>query len=291
MHLKFDGDYSDATGRGNSGTPVGTPSFVGGVIGRALHYSTTTDTNGNFTSANYVTMGRPNDLQFSTNSFSVAFWVRLASGYVGADLPFFGSATNSDNNPGFTFSPAFQTGGWQWDLEDFNNINIDVNGPDNSINDGSWHHFALTVDRSATVALTYLDGVQVNSRSIAGLGVFDTTNTISIGQDPTGHYPQAGSADLDDMGVWHRVLTPLEVYEISYSGLHFGAALDAYGPATLAVTTSGGNVLVVWQTGTLQQAATANAPSAQWAPVQGAAAPAYTVAPGAGTKFYRVRLQ
>jgi hypothetical protein len=129
--------------------------------------------------------------------------------------------------------------------------------------------------------------VQVNSSSIANVGTFDSTNTISIGQDPTGLYPEPGSADLDDLGVWRRALAPLEVYEIYYSGSHFGAALDAYGPVSLAVTTSGKNAVVVWQAGTLFQADTPNGP---WSAVLGATAPTYTVTPGAGAKFYRVHL-
>jgi hypothetical protein len=240
------------------------------------------------TNANYVTLGRPKDLDFgATTSFSVAFWVRLPAGYTNGDLPFFGSAVNSANNLGFTFCPSYQLGGWQWDLDDVNTNNVDINGPDNSINDGVWHHFAVTIDRDAAVGLTYLDGVQVDSRSTAARGVFDNTNSISIGQDPTGLYPESGSADLDDLAVWHRPLTPLEVYEIYYSGAHFGAPLDAYGPASLAVTTSGDHAVVVWQAGTLMQADSLAGP---WTNVPGATAPTYTVTPTGGSKFYRVHL-
>jgi hypothetical protein len=291
LHLKFDGNYADASGRGNNGTAVGAPTFVPGQMGQALHYSTSTDTGasgGNVTNANYVTLGTPSDLQFgATNSFSVSFWVRLVAGSTNGDLPFFGSATNSAHNPGFTFCQSYKLGGWQWDLMDFNSNDIDVTGPDGSINSGTWHHFATTFDRSAALALTYLDGVQVSSTLIAALGVFDNTNTISIGQDPTGLYPEPGSADLDDLAVWRRALTPVEVYEIFYSGSHFGAALDAYGPVSLTVTTSGNNAVVIWQAGTLQQADT---PSGQWSAVPGASAPSYTVTPGTGSKFYRVHL-
>ena len=291
LHLKFDGDLTDASGRGNNGTAIGTPTFVTGQMGKALHYSTTTDTGasgGTVTNANYVTLGHPKDLQLgATTSFTVAFWVRLPAGYTNGDLPFFGSSVNSDNNLGFTFSPSYQLGGWQWDLLDVNTNNVDVNGPDNSINDGAWHHFAVTIDRDAAVAMTYLDGDQVDSRSIAALGVFDNTNSVSIGQDPTGTYNESGSADLDDLAVWHRALAPLEVYEIYYSGAHFGASLDAYGPVSLAVTTSGNHAVVVWQAGTLMQA---NSLAGPWTQVPGATAPTYTVTPAAGSKFYRVHL-
>ena len=173
-------------------------------------------------------------------------------------------------------------------MQDANTNNFDLNGPDGSLgDDGAWHHFALTVDRDAATALTYFDGAQVATTGISSLGSVDNGSTISIGQDPTGLYPEPGSADLDDLGVWRRVLTPLEVYEIFYSGSHFGAALDAYGPVSLAVTTSGGKALVVWQAGTLLQADTLAGP---WTAVPGATAPTFQVSPGTGAKFYRVHL-
>jgi hypothetical protein len=182
-------------GRGNSGTPIGAPKFIQGQIGQALRYNTTTNGNGSVTTANYVTLGTPDDLHFGSNtSFSVAFWVRLPESAHPGDLPFFASAINSANNQGFTFCPSYQLGGWQWSLQEIVGVvtnNVDVNGADDSINDGFWHHFAATFDRTTATALTYLDGEQVNSTPIASLGTFDNLNPISIGQDPTGRYPEA----------------------------------------------------------------------------------------------------
>ncbi len=218
LHLKFDGDYNDASGQGNNGTAMGAPAFVPGKIGsQALHYSTMTDTGasgGSVTNANYVTLGTPADLNFGASgaSFSVSFWIRLPAGYVGGDLPFFGSAINSANSHGFTFCPSYALGGWQWCLDDATSTgDFDINGPDNSINDGNWHHLLFTFDRSAAVGTTYLDGLQVHADSIAGLGNFDSGNSLSIGQDPTGQYNESGSADIDDLAVWQAVLTPLDV--------------------------------------------------------------------------------
>jgi hypothetical protein len=293
LHLKFDGDYNDSSGRGNDGTAIGAPAFVAGKIGQALHYSTSTDkggVGGVVTNSSYVTLGTPQDLLFgASGNFSVAFWVKLPSGDTSADLPFLSSAVNAANAPGFTFAPSFQAGGWQWDLDQVIGAitnNIDVNGADNSINNGAWHHFAATFDR-ATVALTYLDGVQVNSTSIAALGTFDTTNSVSIGQDPTGKYAVTGSATLDDLGVWRRVLSPLEVYEIFYSGTHYGVPLDAYGPVTLGLSSDGGIPLLIWQAGTLMES---DSLSGSWTIVTGATPPMYSPPAGSGTKFYRVRL-
>ena len=95
-------------------------------------------------------------------------------------------------------------GGWQWSLNDgvYIGNNVNVNGPDNSINDGNWHNFVLTVDRTAKVANSYLDGVLAASTSIASLGSIDNNNywPIVIGQDPTyttsARTPMLPSGDL-----------------------------------------------------------------------------------------------
>ena len=63
--------------------------------------------------------GPPADLQFgATTSFSVSLWVKLPAGASLRDLPFIGTATNSNNNPGWVLAPGYKFGGWQWDLND-----------------------------------------------------------------------------------------------------------------------------------------------------------------------------
>ncbi len=296
LHLKFDGNYNDASGRGNNGTPVGAPTFVPGKIGsQALHYSTTT-TGGQLgaavTSAHYVSLGTNADLGELgarwTNgaSFSVAFWIRLPEGYLGGDLPFFGTATNSANELGFTFCPSYQLGGWEWCLDDGTN-DIDINGANNSINDFEWHHLAFTFDRSAAVGTAYLDGLQVQANSLAGLGNFDSGFPATIGQDPTGLYTVPGSADIDDLAVWQAVLTPLEVCTIYGAGANVGASFDTAGEPKLGFIRAGKNLLFLWQGGTLLQASSLSGP---WSPVSGATAPTATVTPGSGNKFYRVQM-
>jgi hypothetical protein len=297
LHLRFDGNYNDASGRGNNGTPMGTPTFVSGKIGsQALHYSTMTDTGeslGTVTNANYVSLGTPADLNLGTNwangvSFSVAFWIRLPAGYVGGDLPFFGSATGSDNAQGFTFSPSYKLGGWEWCLDDgASSGDFDINGSNNSINDGNWHHLAVTFDSAAALGTTYLDGVQVQSDSLAGLGDFDSGNSISVGQDPTGLYPEPSSGDIDDLGVWQTVLTPLDVCTIYGAGANAGVSFDTVGQPKLGFLRSGNDLVFIWQSGTLLQASSLDGP---WSPVSGATAPTATVTPGSGNNFYRVRM-
>ncbi|MGA2865568.1 MAG: LamG-like jellyroll fold domain-containing protein [Verrucomicrobiota bacterium] len=296
LHLKFEGDANDSSGRGNNGTRLGNPTFVTGKIGsQALHYSTAT-AGTNVTSASYVSLGTPADLQFGTlTSFSASMWVRLPAGYVGNDLPFFDSATNSANNLGFTFSPSYGTGGWEWCLQDglsgaAGTHDFDINGLADSINDGAWHHFLLTVDRGANLAITYLDGLRVSAVDITGLGSFDSGWPIIIGQDPTGAYPEAGSADIDDLGVWLRALTAGEVCDIYSAGSTAGHSFDTVASPsvtiTLARTPTG--FQLSWPNGTLFQSSSL---TGTWLPVPGATAPSYSVTPSEGRMFYRVQVQ
>ncbi len=295
LHMKFEGDTTDSSGRGNNGTPQGAPTYVTGIIGKALHYDTETDNGGSggtVTNADYVTLGNPPDLTFgATTSFTIGMWIKLPSGYAGGDLPFIGTEVNSANNPGWDFCPSYQAGGWQWDLNDGVN-NVDMNGPNNSINDGAWHHFVVTVDRTNHKAITYLDGVQVAQNDITSLGSIDGGSTITIGQDPTGLYPESGSNLLDDLGIWTRALTPTEVVNINSAGVSAGNSFDTVAPptVTLTATRTGSTVTLGWSAGTLMQSDTLGA-TANWTVVGGASAPSYVIPAGTGVKFYRVKVQ
>ena len=73
VHLTFDADLTDSSGRGNHAAAVGSPNFVPGIIGaQAFNPYTQNGTN------NYATLGTPTDLSFgATNDFSIAFLAQL----------------------------------------------------------------------------------------------------------------------------------------------------------------------------------------------------------------------
>ena len=322
VHLAFDGNYNDKSGHGNYGIPNNGPVLTNtSVLGSgSLIYQTYTVTNLSATSSNvsiassdWVDLGTGNggnnDLQFgAADSFSVSLWVKLASGYVGGDLPFIGTAVGSFNNPGWVLGPTYGTGGWQFGLNDgvqpqATTNNIDISGAANSINDGNWHNFVLTVNRATKTATAYIDAVNQGSVDITGFGSLDDGQPVTIGQDPTHAYPVfpngasandlsvwgAGlqSANLDDVGIWRRALSDVEARSIYYAGLNNANSFDTTGPVILSVGTVSGNVRdITWQTGTLQQSTNLFGP---WTAVPGATAPFYQFTPTtSGSEFYRV---
>ena len=115
-HLKFDGNYSDSSGRGNNGTKHGSTSFITGKIGSgAVHYFTDSASS----SFNYVSLPYPGDnsLQFgSGQDFSVAFWTRFTG--TPGNLPFLANSYTSYGDAGVTLAPSAGQGGWSWYFND-----------------------------------------------------------------------------------------------------------------------------------------------------------------------------
>jgi autotransporter-associated beta strand protein len=263
LHLPFDSDYADISGRGNDGTNVGA-SLIAGIVGaQALHYETAITPG----VTNYVTLGVRPDLKFSSNvDFTVSYWVRQPNGSAYTNLPFFGDATGSTGsgsggNLGFVFAPyetAISAGGWQLaiggSVGSMSSPSVFTTFPDsNLINDGTWHHLVHVGTRAANIA-TYLDGTQVDSEAISFIGNIDNNNAATIGQDPTGAYPVAAQADLDDLGVWRRTLTSLEISGIYLAGssnhVSFAPPVNPLVRAALEIVqVSPGQYQIIWTGG------------------------------------------
>jgi hypothetical protein len=303
------------------GPPTGTPA--------GLHYASYT-TNGDYasvqagtakvggnnsTNSYYVSLGSPADLHFSSNvNFSVSYWVRFppynGSGDLG-DLPFLCSAVTATFASGIVLAPNYNNGGtavgnkgggWAYSLEG-SVAGFGIYGPNFALDDGNWHHLAHTYDR-AGLGITYLDGQKVDSRSVAGLGSLDTSdfvtggnNAFSIGQDPTGSYPESGAYDIADIGIWRKSLSQLEVNGIFLAATNAGASFTGtYTPPNITVINLGGNQQqLTWPYGRLQSATRASGPFSdvfQLNPVSGASVPAtspYTNSATGPRQFFRAR--
>ena len=211
LHMPFDGDLTDATGRGNNGTGIysttnvlaassgtsnvynpnpGNPDFqyVAGELGQGLHFKTVAANTGGTTSVGtndyYVTLGVRPDLKFNSNSYSVAFWIKTELGFIGGDLPYFCDAVGSEGNNGFVFAPAYGYGTADdnpnpapvnyggWGLTVYGGGNgVRVYGDLGSINNGNWHHLVHVVDRAQGTINTYLDGALAHYSKAGGTTV------------------------------------------------------------------------------------------------------------------------
>ena len=287
LHLAFDGDYPtnylDSSGRTNNATPVGSPTFVPGKLGQAMHYNTD-NANGIF---NYATLGNPADLYFGTSQdFSVSYWIRFTG--VAVDLPVFCNDDCGEGCIGFYFGPSVinANGGWAWSFCNSSYAGPIAEGAANSINDGQWHNVVSTFVRT-NMGVTYLDGVQVDARSVSTFtDSLDTMNPVNVGQVGNGYYGVEFGADVDDLGVWLRALSPTEAQSI-YMVAQQGKSFDTFGPVLLTIRKAGSDIELVWQTGTLLSST--NGVLGTYKPVAGASAPYYHVTPGANSAFYRVQ--
>jgi hypothetical protein len=285
LHLRFDGSYSDSSGRANDAFSAGAtePSFLAGKIGQGVHIATTKGDK-------YLqVMDNAGDFAFDeTVSFSVGFWIKYAVGF--NDVPIIGNAVNSTWQLGWVFTDSATPGQLEWSLASTANTGTYLRDPVGPavIGDGTWHHVLGVIDRQTMMALAYVDGELAGSWSIDGLGGLYYDYPITIGQDPIGQYG-AATFDLDDVGIWRRALTSYEALSIYNAGEGAGQSFDTYGPVRLTITTAGSQAILAWQAGTLESNDDLSN-AAGWTAVTGAAAPTYTITPGTGKKFYRVRL-
>jgi len=259
-------------------------------------------------------LGVVSDLKFGASTdFSVSYWVRQPASSVYTNLPFFGDAIGSTSlgNAGFALAPYQQDavptgGGWMVGMSDgthamtspsqfttFNDIN--------TINDGNWHHLVHVFSRASSVA-TYLDGTQVDSEAISFIVNINNNNAATIGQDPTGAYrvPDGTQADLDDLGVWTRALTSLEVSGAYLAGSsnHVSFAAAGLAPVTISTQLAVGNTSLSYTGGAGSQfvllgTTVVTTPAASWTRIatNSSTPGSFTIPPiGTGTaQYYRVK--
>jgi autotransporter-associated beta strand protein len=291
LHLPFDGDYKDISGRNNHGTNVGATTFVNdGAVGKGLHYSTDTSA----PSTNYVTLGVPADLQFGNNTnFTVSYWIRQPNGSTYTNLPFIANEPVGSTT-GWYFAP-YKTndtyaGGWFESIGSMTSPSAFTTFSDqNLINNGTWHLLVHSATRTANV-ITYLDGVQVDSQAIGFLGSISTTTPVNIGQDSSGAYAVTAQADIDDVGVWKRALTQLEVSGMYLAGVSNSVSFAPAAIVRAALTiqqSSPGVYQIIWPGGgTLQAAGVVNG---TYTNVPSATSPYTVPVSSASQLFYRLQ--
>jgi YVTN family beta-propeller protein len=215
VYLNFDNNLNAQGGTTNYGSlytggATSGPHYRAGVIGAAATF------------ANAATAGQPNDWAITlgnlewiySNSFSVSLWERTATSGDGALMG------NKDWTSGANV-------GWVISSLDVKNLNynavggtrrdVDLNPP---FSDGNWHLVNVTFDRATNRVTSYMDGLPVSTADISpsGAASFNAGFNTLVGSSGNGTY--SATAEIDDLGVWTRVLTPQEVAGIYAAGLN-----------------------------------------------------------------------
>src|SRR5262249_35658971 len=129
----------------------------------------------------------------------------------------------TNDSGGYYFGPNLGgNGSWEAGLSSSVSVQEANTAGSLIINDGNWHHVVHTIKRTGSL-ITYVDGVPETPYAVSFIsGSIDTTYPANIGQDGTGKLVLADAGgDLDDVAVWNRVLTPLEVSGVYLAGLTY----------------------------------------------------------------------
>ena len=232
VYLNFDNNISAQGGTTNNGS-----LYTGGATSGARYRTGIIGSAATF--ANTATGGQPDDWAITlgnlewvySNSFSVSLWERTATSGDGALMG------NKDWTSGANT-------GWVISSLDSKNINyaglwglrrdVELNPP---FSDDNWHLVTLTFDRAANCVTTYMDGLAVNVSDISPSGSASLNGGFNTLVGSSGNGTYSGTADIDDLGVWTRVVTAQEVAGIFGAGLN-GQPLTAAVPRVPPVITA-----------------------------------------------------
>jgi len=196
LWLEFEDNLNDSSGNGRNGTHNGTPVYVPAIYGQGL------DLNGN---PDRVSITGYKGI-IGPHAFSIAAWVRTTNN---GDIMSWGSMAGNGQYVVFRInggSPRFACGG--------GNVTPPV-----FVNDGEWHHLAMTAMDNATPDSDFIR-IYVEGADVTPI-VQDTAPTVSpvanvdlrIGNRIDG--TNWLNADLDDVRLYDRVLSAAEIYNLS----------------------------------------------------------------------------
>lgn len=212
----FDSDFTDYTGN-HPLTPSGTTPPVAGVSGGVVNNCAEFNSTGD-----YTLTADSDDFSFTDGvsdlPFSISFWANFTSYNSSTGTWFFSKRDDSTNeewqilNLSNEFAVVLFSGGGN-----SNRIRASLSYPPPI---GSWHHYAVTYDGSATFAgiKIYIDGVsQTLTNTSAGtyVGMINGTQNLNIGSQSWNPGNASFWGKMDETHIWkNRELTAAEVLGI-----------------------------------------------------------------------------
>ncbi len=179
-YYNFDSDYKDKSGNKRDLQGTGNPFISSGRIKGGLKLSTTTDMVNN-SAIGYL---------FNFTTSTVTFWI------------------NTTTSNGYIVNHSARPSGWNISLVS-GNLAFSQNGQTNNlgiaINDGKWHHVAITQNTSGYYA--WVDGIS-QGNFVTTYAAATYTGDMFIGSNTAGFV-----GGIDDFKFYNKSLTSLDVLQ------------------------------------------------------------------------------
>ncbi len=203
-------DFRDHSGQGIHGSRSGAATI--GTSGRfasgvGLHSAT----------ADYVNLPSA-ALGFGAGQdFTVSFWVNSTQPSHGGTWP---NIANSEGSSaprmGWNIALHNSTANAAWFAELWvSGVQYTCSGT-SDVADGSWHH--LAVQRSGSNLLLYQDGILSNTCAASNADIRNGSNQVVLGAHLTCGSICEFEGKIDEMGIWNRVLTSAELFQVYRRG-------------------------------------------------------------------------
>ncbi|MCA9390285.1 DUF2341 domain-containing protein, partial [candidate division WWE3 bacterium] len=192
-------DACDSSGFGNDGVWQGDMTSTStSVMGNAIAMDASLD---------YLTVADSSDLDIPANGdISMSIWFKTASSDDALNLIYKGAGLANEYNIWVGYGSIRST-----IHDDYTGLTTWTSNA-GSLRDDQWHHVVMTFDRTSGEAIYYIDGVF--DSSVIGDpsdGVIGSSSDFYIGDD-------LFDGEIDDTGVWNRVLTEQEAMALYNSG-------------------------------------------------------------------------
>lgn len=236
-HYKFDETTgTTATNQISGGTTgnVGTAVTVGvaGISGTAYRFA------GTSAAQNFVDMGNANFFTAinAAGTMSFSAWIKTTDTTDNRNTVVFAgndTATNIYADMGVSAQPGFvgmATARNRPSGTPNNSVQATGVYGTTAINDGNWHHIAMTVDLAAATLRLYVDGALQNTQTMA-IATFPTFNNFEVGRLGRSAPADPFQGDIDDVQVYSNTLSAAEVQY-----LYANPGTSVPEPGTLALT-------------------------------------------------------
>lgn len=206
LEISFDDETAnDISGNENHGTLAGSPEYVEGVKGKALHLVNDSAAK----ASQYVDFDTIEDLSLGTDDFSVRFWYKNNGGTSAESCLLSNKDWDSGANWGFAIS-AFPNG-LTLNLAGEGNDRADTARFAKAL-DGNWHQITATFDRDGKMIL-YIDGKEAGSQDIsvqAGSTIDVDGLNLVLGADGQHRYGVT-DAYIDELCIYRTILGEGEI--------------------------------------------------------------------------------